>query len=147
MRTVLRALVGLAIIQFALPKLLPLPGVSESWLLFFLGGSVPGIIAVLLGGVLLTAWGVGWLPSGFTPSQLGSLSALAAVLSRLVGLAGAALLGVPIRWWPDENPGTGAVLGLAVVALLYGTLAYGIARMMLLTRTSARNTTVGPQRS
>ena len=132
--SVLRALAGLTALQFALPKLLPLPGVSAQWLLFFLGGGVPGIIATLLGGVLLAAWGAALVPSGLNALRLGFLSAIAAVLSRLFGLVTATFLGVSIHWWPSEEPGTGAILGLLVAALLYGGITYYVARMMELAR-------------
>ncbi|HEX8680975.1 MAG TPA: hypothetical protein VF707_01595 [Ardenticatenaceae bacterium] len=131
---IIRALAGLAALQFALPKLLPLPGVSAQWLLFFLGGGVPGIIATLLGGLLLAAWGAALVPSGLSASRLALLSATAAILSRLVGLATASFLGAGIHWWPGEEPGTGAILGLLVAALLYGGIAYYVARMMELAR-------------
>lgn len=134
--TLARALLGLAVVQLALPKLLPLPGVSAQWLVLFLGGGVPGIIATLLGGLLLAAWGVGLVPTRLTPAQLGTLSMAAAVGSRVVGLAGAALLGLEVRWWPGEEPGTGALLGLLVVALLYGGAAYTIARFIHLAQHS-----------
>jgi hypothetical protein len=138
---VIRALAGLAALQFALPKLLPLPGVSAQWLLFFLGGGVPGIIATLLGGLLLAAWGAALVPSGLSAPRLALLSATAAILSRLVGLAVASFLGVGIHWWPGEEPGTGAILGLLVAALLYGGIAYYVARMMELARANPASRT------
>lgn len=123
---------GLALVQMALPKLLPLPGVSELWWLFVLGGGSWGRLATLVGGTLVAIWGASLIPEGVGARRLALYSAGAAVGSRLLLLALALALGVPVRWGPGPGAAPGALLGLGVVALLYGGVAYALAALAAL---------------
>lgn len=125
----LQTLVGLALVQMALPKLLPLPGISDLWWLFVLGGGSWGRLATLVGGALVAVWGVSLIPEGLGARGLALSSAGAAVGSRLLLLALGLGLGVPVRWEPGPGAVPGALLGLGLVALVYGGVAYALAAL------------------
>lgn len=126
-----QALIGLAVLQFALPKLLPLPGVSELWWLFILGGGSWGRLASLVGGTLVAIWGLSLIPSGLGAKRLGGLSALAAGASRAAGAGLALALGAEVRWWPGPGLSPGLLLGLLLAMLFYGGVAYALARLVV----------------
>lgn len=126
-----QALIGLAIVQLALPKILPLPGISARWWLFILEGGGFGRLATFVGGTLVAIWGLSLIPLGLTTRQLTLLSALAAVLSRLIAILVLGLgLGISVAWWPNSDGSAGLVLGLLLVALCYGGVATGVGWVM-----------------
>lgn len=122
-----RALVGLLLIQVALPKFLPLPGISEHWVVIFVGGGMLGIIASLVGGVVILAYAVSLLPqAGWSAWRWGTVAAGVATLSRLVAVLLVAALSAqpPTRfpWGVPLPPGVSLLGALALVALVYGVL-------------------------
>lgn len=119
------AIVGLALVQFALPKVLPLPGISARWLIFVPDGGGFARLAAIAGGVTILAFGLSLLPQqGWGPQRWGLLSAGVAVGTRLlaVGLALVLTAAAPTNYpWGAVLPVPVAFgLALLLVALCYG---------------------------
>lgn len=126
-----RALLGLLLIQIALPRILPLPGLSEHWLVIFVGGGVPGIIAVLTGGVVILAYAVALLPRvGWSAWRWGALAAGVAVGARVGAVLAVSALTeqAPTRYpWGDVlAPWPSLVVALALAGLVYGGLTAAV---------------------
>ncbi|MCZ7575269.1 MAG: hypothetical protein M5U01_42510 [Ardenticatenaceae bacterium] len=130
-----RAVVGLLLIQLALPKVLPLPGISARWALIVIGGGVPGIIASLVGGTVILAYGVSLLPrAGWPAWRWGAMATAVAAITRLGAVLLIAAVGnQPPTHYPWDGPlppWASLLVALALVALVYGSLTVAVVRLV-----------------
>lgn len=135
MHRLVKVVAGLLLIQVALPKFLPLPGISSRWMVVLVGGGVPGVIASLVGGAVLLSYGLALLPPmSWSSWRWGLAAAMVALTSRLLAvIMAAALTGRPLVHYPwniSSSPWTSLAVALTLVALVYGGGTAAAVRMM-----------------
>lgn len=123
----LRVVLGLFLIQAALPKVLPLPGISPRWLVIFVDGGVLGILASIVGGVVILTYGASLLPrTGWSAWQWGAISGAVAIATRLLAVllivVVSGTLPVHYPWDMSLPPALSLIVALALSGIIYAIL-------------------------